>query len=144
MKKTIFILLAVGILAAGSVSASAGGYRTYGGHGAYYSNGGNSAGAFFVGLLGGAILGTVIANSTRPAVVYAPPPAYVPPPPAQVWVPPHYETRYERQWVPGYWAEEPLGSGGAGYRGSRRVWYPARYETIPSQVWVPGHWEARG
>ena len=36
--------------------------------------------------------------------VYAPAPrVYYAPPPEQVWVPGHYEGRYERQWVPGHW-----------------------------------------
>ncbi len=136
MKKAISIILAVGILAAGSVSASAGGYRYYGGHGGYYHgghggyyHGGYGPGAFFVGLLGGAILGSVIANATQPAVVYAPPPP--PPPPAQVWVPGHYERRYGQRWVEGYWA-------------SGNVWVPGHYENVGTQVWIPGHWEDRG
>jgi hypothetical protein len=139
MKKTISIVLALGLLAAGTVTASAGEYR-YGGHRGYYGHGGHGgAGAFFVGLLGGAILGSVIANS-RPDVVYAPPPAaYYPPAPAQVWVPGHYEPRYVRQWVPGHWELED-----DGYGRSRRVWVPGYYEDVGTQAWIPGHWEERG
>ena len=102
MRKLIAILLTVGLFAAVSGSAFAGGHGRYYGHGGYY--GGNSAGAFFVGVLGGAILGTVLSHSYAPA--YAPAPrAYYAPPPEQVWVPGHYEGRYERQWVPGHWEE---------------------------------------
>ncbi|HEX9191320.1 MAG TPA: hypothetical protein VF847_04435 [Candidatus Deferrimicrobiaceae bacterium] len=144
MKKTVSILLAAGFLAAAPWSALAGG-RGYGGHsgGAYYRSGGYPAGAFFAGLIGGAILTTVIA-STQPAV------AYVPPPPAQVWVPAHYETRIDRQWVPGHWEVERHSRhhGGYddddGYHGGRKVWVRGHYRDVQVQVWVPGHWEVRG
>jgi len=126
MKKSVAILLSVGILAT-PLAASAGDHgRGYSGHGGgyYHGHGGYGVGAFFAGLIGGAILTTVIANS-QPAV------AYVPPPPAQVWVPGHYEMRVDRQWVPGHWE-----------RG--RVWVPGHYRDVQVQVWVPGHWEERG
>ena len=109
MRKLIAILLTVGLFAAVSGSAFAGGHGGYYGHRGYYGHGGyyggNSAGAFFVGVLGGAILGTVLSHSYEP--VYAPAPrVYYAPPPEQVWVPGHYEGRYERQWVPGHWEAE--------------------------------------
>ncbi len=117
MKKLIAMVLTVGLLAAVPVSAFAEsrngvyghggnyGHRGYYGHSGYYGHGGDSAGAFFVGLLGGAILATVLSHSYEPA--YAPPPrVYHAPPPEQVWVPGHYESRYDRQWVPGHWEVE--------------------------------------
>jgi hypothetical protein len=107
MRKLIAIILTVGFIAA-PMAASAGGrggypvYGGYHGHGGRYAYAGNSAGAFFVGLVGGAILGTVLSHSYEPA--YAPAPrVYYAPPPEPVWVPGHYEGRYERQWVPGHW-----------------------------------------
>jgi len=142
MKKSICILLAAAFLAAGSVPAMAGGR---GGH--YYGHRGPGIGGFFAGLVGGAILGTIIANS-QPAVVYAPPPpAYVPP--AHVWVPGRYETRYRREWVPGYWATERRDDVDRRYydddsREGRRVWVPGHYENVREEVWLPGHWEERG
>ena len=108
MKKLIAIMLMVGLFAAVAGSAFAGGrggyygHGGYSGHGGYYGHGGYGAGAFFVGLVGGAILGTVLSHSYEPA--YAPAPqVYYAPPPEQVWVPGHYEGRYERQWVPGHY-----------------------------------------
>ncbi len=104
-----------------------------------------SRGAFFVGLLGGAVLGTVLSHSYEPA--YAPQPRVysAPPPPEQVWVPGRYETRVERQWVPGHWEMERYGGDGdGGYSQGRRVWVPGRYEDVPARVWLPGHWEERG
>jgi hypothetical protein len=96
MKKLIAIMLMVGLFAAVAGSAFAGG------RGGYYGHGGYGAGAFFAGLVGGAILGTVLSHSYEPA--YAPAPqVYYAPPPEQVWVPGHYEGRYERQWVPGHY-----------------------------------------
>jgi len=111
MRKWIAILLTMGLFAAVPGAAVAGGHGGYYGHGGghygrggYYGYAGNSAGAFFVGVLGGAILGTVLSHSYQP--VYAPAPrVYYAPPPEQVWVPGHYEGRYERQWVPGHWEE---------------------------------------
>jgi hypothetical protein len=139
MKKLIALLLTAGLLAAVPGSASAGGRGGHGGHG---------AGGFFVGLLGGAILGSVLSHAYEP--VYAPAPrVYYAPPPEQVWVPGRYETRYERQWVPGHWEVERYSRHGGnydddGYSGSRRVWIPGRYEEVPVRVWLPGHWEERG
>jgi hypothetical protein len=105
MEKLIAIMLTVGLFAMIPGSAFAEGRGGYYGHGGYYGYGGNSAGAFFVGLLGGAILGTALSHSYEP--VYAPAPrVYYAPPPEQVWVPGRYETRYERQWVPGHWEME--------------------------------------
>jgi hypothetical protein len=104
MKKSVAILLAVGVLTtplAAPAGGHGGGYSGHGG-GYYHGHGGYGVGAFFAGLIGGAILTTVIAGS-QPAVAYAPPPAYVPPPPPQVWVPGRYEVRVDRQWVPGHW-----------------------------------------
>jgi hypothetical protein len=142
MKKLIALLLTAGLLAAVPGSASAGGRGGYSGHG------GHGAGGFFVGLLGGAILGSVLSHAYEP--VYAPAPrVYYAPPPEQVWVPGRYETRYERQWVPGHWEVERYSRHGGnydddGYSGSRRVWIPGRYEEVPVRVWLPGHWEERG
>ena len=138
MRKLIAIMLTAGLFAAVPGSAFAGSRNGAYGHGGYYGHGGNSAGAFFVGLLGGAILGTVLSHSYEP--VYAPAPrVYHAPPPEQVWVPGRYETRYERQWAPGHWEVED-----DGYSRGRRVWVPGRYEDFPARVWLPGHWEERG
>lgn len=143
MRKTICILLsisllAIGLLAAGSVPAfaeSRNGYRGgYHGHGGYYGHSGTGAGGFFAGLIGGAILGTIIANTQSQAYYAPPPPAYVPP--TRVWVPGRHETRFEREWVPGHWVEGP--------RGEREAWVPGHYENVRVEVWVPGHWEERG
>ena len=164
MKKLIAIILTVGLFAAipgstfaewrngvaghGGYYGRGGSYYGHGGYyggGGYYGYGGNSAGAFFVGLLGGAVLGTVLSHSYEPA--YAPQPRvyYAPPPPEQVWVPGRYETRVERQWVPGHWEMERYGGDGdGGYSQGRRVWVPGRYEDVPARVWLPGHWEERG
>ena len=154
MKKLIAILLTVGLFAAVPGSAFAemrGGYYGHGGysgHGGYYGHGGYWLGrGFFAGLLGGAILGTVLSHSYEP--VYAPAPrVYYAPPPEQVWVPGRYETRYERQWVPGHWEVERYAGHGEdeddGYSRGRRVWIPGRYEDVPARVWLPGHWEERG
>jgi hypothetical protein len=144
MKKLIAMILTVGLFAAipGSASAEwrngAYGHGGYQGHGGYYGHGGYGAGAFFVGLLGGAILGNVLAHSYEPA--YAPAPrVYSAPPPEQVWVPGRYETRYERQWVPGHYEVQA-----DGYSGGHRIWVPGHYEDTPARVWLPGHWEERG
>ena len=137
MRKRIAIILAVGLFAA-PMAASAGGHGGYSGHGGHYGYGGNSAGAFFAGILGGAILGTVLSHSYEQA--YAPAPrAYYAPPPEQVWVPGRYETRYERQWVPGHWE-----AADDGYSRGRKVWISGHYEDFPARVWLPGHWEERG
>jgi hypothetical protein len=148
MRKTICILLALGLLVAGSVPAFAewrGGYR---GPGGYYGPSGHGAGEFFAGLIGGAILGAIIAGS-QPVYSAPPPPAYVPQ--ARVWIPGRTETRYERQWVPGYWTTERnrFCRGGEdfdedGYPCTRRAWVPGHYENVRVEVWVPGYWEERG
>src|SRR3990170_3369943 len=91
MRKLIAIALTVGLLAA-PMAASAGGRGGYSGHG------GHGVGGFFAGLVGGAILGTVLSHAYEP--VYAPPPRVYYAPPEQVWVPGRYETRHVRQWVP--------------------------------------------
>ena len=65
MKKLIAIMLAVGLFAA-PMAASAGGRGGFSGHGGH---GGYGAGGFFAGLLGGAILGTVLSHAYEP--VYA-------------------------------------------------------------------------
>jgi len=137
MRKTISILLAIGLLAAGSVPAFAesrngyrGGYHGHGGY--YYGHSGYGAGNFFAGLVGGAILGTIIANSQATAYYAPPPPAYVPP--ERVWVPGRYETRVEQEWIPGHRV--------LNHRGE--VWVPGHYENVRVEVWVPGHWEERG
>ena len=135
MKKSISILLALGILAAGSVSAYAGGGGGYHGHGGYYGHHGSGVGGFLFGLVGGAIVGTIIANSQAQAAYSAPPREYVPP--ERVWVPGRYEARNEREWVPGHWAEDRYSNDG-------RVWVPGHYENVRVEVWVPGHWEERG
>jgi len=159
MKKLIAIILTVGLFAAipGSAFAESrngvygrGGYYGHGGYhgyGNYYGYGGNSAGAFFVGLVGGAILGTVLSHSYEPAPAPAPR-VYYAPPPEQVWVPDRYETRYEQRWVPGHWEMERYSGYGEGgdddYSRGRRVWIPGRYEVAPTRVLLPGHWEERG
>jgi len=149
MKKLIAILLTVGLFAA-PTAASAGGRGGYPGHGGHYGHGGYygyGAGAFFAGLVGGAILGTVLSHTYEP--VYAPAPrVYYAPPPEQVWVPGRYETRYERRWVPGHYEMERYSGHGEGEddgssRG-RRAWVPGHYEDVPARVWLPGHWEERG
>jgi hypothetical protein len=141
MKKVIAILLTVGLFAALPGSASAGGR---GGHGGHYGHGGHGAGGFFVGLLGGAILGSVLSHAYEP--VYAYPPRVYYAPPERVWVPGRYETRYVRQWVPGHWEvvrHEGRGEDD-GYSRGRRVWVPGYYEEVPARVWLPGYWEERG
>jgi hypothetical protein len=144
MKKLIAILLAVGIFAI-PITASAGGRGGFSGHGGH---GGHGGGGFFLGLLGGAILGTVLSHPYyEPAYAY-PPPVYYAPSPDQVWVPGHYEMRYQRQWVPGHWEVERHEGHGEdeddGYSRGRRVWIPGRYEDVRVRVWLPGHWEERG
>jgi hypothetical protein len=147
MKKLIAIMLTVGLFAA-PMAASAGGRGGYSGHGGHYGHGGYGVGGFFAGLVGGAILGTVLSNAYS-ATVYVPPPAYYSPP-EQVWVPGRYVTRYERQWVPGHWEVERYSRHGEvyedddGYSRGRRIWVPGRYEDIRTRVWLPGHWEERG
>jgi len=145
MKKLIAILLTVGLFAAIPGTASAGGRGGgYSGHGGYYGHGGYGGGGVFAGLLGGAILGTVLSHSYEP--VYAPAPrVYYTPPPEQIWVPGRYESRYVRHWVPGHWEVERYSDDGDdGYSGGRRVWISGRYEDVPTRVWLPGHWEERG
>ena len=152
MKKLIAILLTAGLFAAPTVASAGGrgGYPGYGGHYGHYGHGGYygyGAGAFFAGLVGGAILGTVLSHSYEPA--YAPAPGvYYAPPPERVWVPGRYETRHERQWVPGHWEVERYsgreGNGDDGFSQGRRVWVPGRYQEVPARVWLPGHWEERG
>jgi hypothetical protein len=96
--------------------------------------------------VGGAILGTVLSHAYEPA--YAPAPRVYYAPPEHVWVPDRYETRYQRQWVPGNWEVERYSGNGEseddGYSRGRRVWVPGRYEEVPVRVWLPGHWEERG
>lgn len=141
MKKLIAILLAAGLFAALPGSASAGGRGGHGGHG------GHGAGGFFLGLLGGAILGSVLSHAYEP-VYAAPPRVYYAPPPDRVWVPGRYETRYVRQWVPGRWVVERYAGYEEeeyeGYSRSRRVWVPGHYEEVPRRVWIPGYWEEPG
>ncbi len=147
MKKLIAIMLTMGLLAAVPAPASAEGRGGTSGRVGYYGHGGYGAGGFFAGLLGGAILGTVLSHSYEP--VYAPAPrVYYTPPPEQVWVPGRYETRHERQWVPGHWEAERYSGHGEdeddGTSRGRRVWVPGRYEEVRTRVWLPGHWEERG
>ncbi len=146
MKKLIAVMLTVGLFAAVSGSASAEWRGGYSGRDGYYGHGGYGAGGFIAGLLGGAILGSVLSHSYEPA--YVPPPrVYYAPPPGQVWVPGRYESRYERQWVPGHWEverHEGRGEDEDGYSRDRKVWIPGRYEDVPARVWLPGHWEERG
>jgi hypothetical protein len=143
MKKLIAIMLAVGLFAT-PMAASAGGRGGFSGHGGH---GGHGAGGFFLGLLGGAILGSALSHAYEP--VYAPAPrVYYAPSPEQVWVPGRYVLRYERQWVPGHWEVERHEGHGEdeddGYSRGRRVWIPGRYEDVRVRVWLPGHWEERG
>lgn len=149
MRKLIAIMLTVGFFAAVAVPASAGGRGGYSGRGGYYGHGGSGAGGFFVGLLGGAILGSVLSHPYEP--VYAPTPrVYYAPPPEQVWVPGRYESRNERRWVPGHWEVERYSGDGDddegddGYSRGRKIWVPGRYEEVRTRVWLPGHWEERG
>lgn len=113
-----------------------------------------TAGKILTGVLGVTILGNALANAhAYPAPAYAPPPrAYYPP--EVVWVPGHYEVRYERRWVPGYWEVERFARRGHGDdddffdgdhgRRGRRVWVPGYHERVEMAVWIPGHWEERG
>lgn len=140
MKKWIAIFVTMGLLATIPGPALADGHGGHGGHG---------GGGFFLGLLGGTILGTVLSHPYEP--VYAPPPrVYYDPPPEQVWVPGRYGVRYERQWVPGHWEVERYSGHGEeygdddGYSRGHRVWIPGRYEDVRTRVWLPGHWEVRG
>ncbi len=150
MKKLIAIMLTVGLFAAVPGNASAEGPGGFPGRGGYSGHGGFGVGGFFAGLLGGAILGTVLSHSYVP--VYAPAPlVYDTPPPEQVWVPGRYGTRLERQWVPGHWEVERLSrrgeddeDDGYSYSRGRKVWVPGRYEEVRKRVWLPGHWEQRG
>lgn len=141
MKKMIAIMLSVMFFAALSGSAFAGGRGGYHGHGGY------GAGGFIAGLLGGAILGTVLSHAYEPVYVPAPR-VYSAPPPEQVWVPGRYELRYERHWVPGHWEMERNSryedEDDDGYNRGRKAWVPGRYEETPTRVWLPGHWEERG
>lgn len=147
MKKRIAIILTVGLLAAVAGPAFAGGRGGYYGRGGYHGHGGYGVGGFFAGLLGGAILGTIISNSYEPVYVPAPR-VYYAPAPEQVWVPGHYEMRFQRQWVPGHWEVERYSGDRSdeddGYYRDRRVWIPGRYEEVQVRVWLPGHWEERG
>ena len=144
MKKLIAIMLTVGLFAAVAGPAFAGGRGGYSGRGGHYGHG---VGGFFAGLLGGAILGTVLSHSYEPVYVPAPR-VYSAPPPEQVWVPGRYESRHERQWVPGHWEVERYAGHGEdeddGDSRDRRVWIPGRYEDVRTRVWLPGHWEERG
>ena len=148
MKKLIAIILTLGLLGAVTGSASAEGRGGFSGRGGYYGHGGYGVGGFFAGLLGGAILGTVLSHPYYEPVYASPPRVYYAPPPEQVWVPGRYETRYERQWVPGHWVMERYSGHGEdeedGYSRGRRIWVPGRYEEIPARGWLPGHWEERG
>jgi len=139
MKKLIAIIVTMGLLATVPGPALAGGHGGHGGGG----------GGFFLGLLGGTILGTVLSQPYGP--VYGPAPrVYYAPPPEQVWVPGRYVTSYERRWVPGHWEVERYSRGGdydeddGGSARDHRVWIPGRSEDVPTRVWLPGHWEERG
>src|SRR4030067_2412512 len=92
MKKTLAILVATGLLASTMVTPASAGDRGW-----------PAAGKILTGIIGLNILAHAIANSyPYPAPVYGPPPrAYYPP--EQVWVPGHYETRIQRQLIPGQW-----------------------------------------
>ncbi len=147
MKKLIAILMTVGFFAAADGPPAAGVAATPAGATAgYYGHGGYGVGGFFAGLIGGAILGTVLSHSYEP--VYAPAPRVYAPPPEQVWVPGRYEMRCEPHRVPGYWEVERHEGHGEdeddGYSRGRRVWIPGRYDEVPARVWLPGHWEERG
>jgi hypothetical protein len=74
-------------------------------------------------------------------VVYAPP--------SRVWIPGRYETRLERDWVPGYWttgrsSRNDRDDDYDGRGGARKVWVPGHYENVRVEVWVPGYWDERG
>ncbi len=131
MKKIVAIIAVAGML---SMLVPSGAYA--GG-----DHGWATVGKVLTGFIGLSILGNAIANP-YPAY-YGPPPRAYYAPPAQVWVPGHYESRFDRYWVRGHW--EYRGSDyddddGYGARGGR-VWIPGHYEANEVQVWIPGHWE---
>jgi len=138
MKKILAIIVAAGLLAAIAAAPVSAGDRGWA-----------TTGKILTGIIGLNILGHAIANSyPYPAPVYGPPPgAYYPP--EQVWVPGHYETRIQRQWISGHWEIERFGRHGRGddyddddYRHeTRRVWIPGHYREAEMSVWIPGHWE---
>lgn len=140
MKKILAIIVAaclVGTVAAVPAHAGDRGWAT--------------AGKILTGVIGLSILGNAIAHShPYPAPVYAPPPrSYYPP--EQVWVPGRYETRLDREWIPGHWEVERYGRNRHGGddddydddygRRTRRHWVPGHYRNVEVRVWVPGHWE---
>lgn len=70
------------------------------------------------GILGGAIIGSAIANSPPPGY-YPPPPAYYPPPPGAYYPPPPaaYPPPAYAQLAPGcYWGKRRVWVEGVGYR----------------------------
>ncbi|MDA8121913.1 MAG: hypothetical protein M0Z38_05015 [Deltaproteobacteria bacterium] len=148
MKKIVAIVVAAGLLGAMAPSPASAGQREWA-----------TAGKILTGVIGLHILGNALANPyPYHAPAYAPPPrVYYPP--EQVWVPGRYETRLDRQWVPGHWEIERAGrhrdrydrydgddddgrDGDDGYgRETRRVWIPGHYRDVEVRMWVPGHWE---
>lgn len=150
MKKTMAIILAATMLAASVPGRAFAGDRGW-----------STAGKIMTGIIGLHILGNVIANS-HPQPVYVPetryyapapePRYYSPPARERVWIGGHYETRIERQWVPGRWeirhdanerALDDFDDEDSGDRSSR-VWISGHYKTVEVRVWVPGHYEDRG
>jgi len=146
MKKIVAMIVAAGLLGAMAVAPAVAG-----------DHGWATAGKILTGVIGLNILGNALANPyPYPAPVYAPPPrVYYPP--EQVWVPGRYETRLDRQWVPGHWEIERAArnqdrygrydgdddrDGDDGYRGGpRRIWTPGHYREVEVRVGIPGHWE---
>lgn len=141
MKKIVAMIVAAGLLGAMAAAPAVAGDRGWA-----------TAGKILTGVIGLHILGNALANPyPYHAPAYAPPPrVYYPP--EQVWVPGRYETRFDRQWVPGHWEIERAGrhhdrddddyDDDDGYRReTRRVWIPGHYRDVEVRMWVPGHWE---
>ncbi len=140
MKKFVAIIAAAGLLASmTAVPARAGDHEWA------------TAGKILTGIIGLSILGHAVADA-QPGYYYAPPPrVYYAPPREDVWVPGHYETRYQNRWVPGHWEIERYARHGGDddedyddAPSGRRVWVSGRYDRVAVDVWIPGHWEERG
>ena len=146
MKKLIAIMLAAGLFAALPGSASAGGRGGYGGHGGYYGHGGHGVGGFFAGLVGGAILGTVLSHAYEP--VYAPPPrVYYAPSGAGLGARAATKRAMYGSGSPGIgrWSGIPVvGKTRTTAAPGPQGMGPRILRGSPARVWLPGHWEERG